>query len=312
MALRALAFGAAEGFAEWGDRRAFPVLFDHATDLKNNEHSRMAACAALGWVAGETEALAVISEIKRNAGNKPPDNMFQRGCLLEAFLQRGIPGTQKALLELLVTEDVPALQHRIARAIAKAGLDEATERALFEMAKHPLLRAAATLALLLGGSTDTALRALSGLVDVEQPELLEVAGAWARTFSYVSVEDLESGELLRRIAVARALARMKLGGARQTWALQTLRIKVGELVFDNGPHSLTRAVLRYRLWQLAKSDAAKSQLAIDALELLNEAGVLFALSAEPPRVRGAAFRAYFRALNPAPISGPMPEFENRD
>src|SRR5690606_21078515 len=51
MSLRAIGVGAAHGLSEWGDNRAFQPLLAYIEDPKNNEQSRMEACAALAWVA---------------------------------------------------------------------------------------------------------------------------------------------------------------------------------------------------------------------------------------------------------------------
>ena len=46
MTLRALGVGAADGFAQWGDPRAYPELVKYIEDKENNEQSRIEACFA--------------------------------------------------------------------------------------------------------------------------------------------------------------------------------------------------------------------------------------------------------------------------
>src|SRR3954469_3820777 len=47
MTLRAIGVGAADGMSEWRDHKSFKPLFDYINEPKNNEQSRMHACAAL-------------------------------------------------------------------------------------------------------------------------------------------------------------------------------------------------------------------------------------------------------------------------
>jgi hypothetical protein len=51
MTLRALGVGASDGFAQWGDPKAYDELVKYAEDPMENEQGRMEACFAIAWVA---------------------------------------------------------------------------------------------------------------------------------------------------------------------------------------------------------------------------------------------------------------------
>jgi hypothetical protein len=71
------------------------------------------------------------------------------------------------------------------------------------------------------------------------------------------------------------------------------------LMFDNGPHSFTRVVLRYRLMQMAKGDdAEKREGAIRTLKFMKEQGVLLALRNESGPTGELAASAYHELMNP--------------
>jgi len=63
----------------------------------------------------------------------------------------------------------------------------------------------------------------------------------------------------------------------QAWAKLALRRQLANLIYDNGPHSLTRVVLRRRLFDQAKGSGAKARSAALALSYLLEEGCLMAL-----------------------------------
>jgi hypothetical protein len=76
------------------------------------------------------------------------------------------------------------------------------------------------------------------------------------------------------------------------------------LIFDNGPHSFTRVVLRSRLFQMAKGDdAAKRAGSIRALKFMSEQGVLLALRDQNGPGGEQARAAYFELMNPKVVTG---------
>jgi len=128
MSLRAIGWGAADGFSEWGDHRAFQPLVKYIEDPKENEQSRLEACAALAWVAKDEDFVTVAEKIKQYSGNSPQDQVRQ-ACFLETLITRPIAGTSDALIGLLTgwsaslsAPDVSALTGSSAPKSAAAGL----------------------------------------------------------------------------------------------------------------------------------------------------------------------------------------------
>jgi HEAT repeat protein len=313
MSLRAIGVGAAHGFSQWQDPKAFKGLLKYIEEPMENEQSRMEACAALAWVGTSEDMLTVAKKIEEY--DKPDRNdQFRRACLLEAFVQRPVPGTAPALLGLLTPESAIPTRHQAARAIGKAEIDKETEAKLFEMMSDDALRNDAALALLLGGSPDVAARAVAMYADKPKAALEELGDLWFRTFGYWSKEDLESGRIFRWVDNAVAVSRVEVNQTAQEWATVLLMRQFDNLLFDNGPHSFTRPVLRHRLLSMAKDDSKKElqEGAIRTLKFMNEQGVLLALKDEKGTVEKLASEAYFELMNPKVVTGVnVPELESK-
>jgi HEAT repeat protein len=298
MTLRAIGVGAADGMSEWRDHKSFKPLFDYVQDPKNNEQSRMSACAALAWVAEKEDFIEVAKKIQEYSGMEKPDQI-RRACFLETLIQRPVPGTAAALMSLMTPEAAVETRHQVARAIAKGGFDQAVEGQLFEMMKNDALVNDAALALILGGTTDTATRAIAQYANKPKAALDELGDLWYRSFGYWSTEDLESGLVFKYVDNAEAISKLSIRMTQQEWARVMLMKQFDNLAFDNGPHSFTRVVLRFRLWQMAKSDdAARRAGAIRALKFMQEQGVLLALRDESGPTGELARAAYFELMNP--------------
>ncbi|HVJ20842.1 MAG TPA: HEAT repeat domain-containing protein [Polyangiaceae bacterium] len=303
MTLRALGVGAADGLSQWRDHKSFKPLLAYIEEPKNNEQSRMQACSALAWVAEKEDFLEVAKKIQQYSGNEKPDQV-RRACLLETLIQRPVPGTASALMSLMTPESMLETRHQVARAIAKGGFDQAVETQLFELMKNEALMDDAALALILGGSTETAARAVAAYADKPKAALELLGELWYKSFGYWSTEDLESGLLFKYVDNAEAISHVTLHATPQEWAKVLLMKQFDNLVFDNGPHSFTRTVLRYRLWQMAKGqDEAKRDGSIRALKFMKEQGVLLALRGEQGKSGELAREAYFELMNPKVVVG---------
>jgi HEAT repeat protein len=306
MTLRAVGVGAADGLSEWGDPKAFPLLLDYIEDSKNNEQSRMSACAALAWVAKPEDMITVAKKIQEYS---KPDKKSQtiRSCLLETLVTRPVPGTAGALLTLLTPDQELDTRHQISRAIGKAGLTPDVEAKLFEMQKNEQLLTDATLALVLGGAPETAARAIAYYGNKDEksrkPALDEFQDLYFRTFGYWSTEDLEKGRIFRWVDGAVAISRVEIAMTPQEWARVLLEKQFDNLHFDNGPHSFTRVVLRSRLMDMAKgTDEAARAGAIRTLKFMKEQGVLLALRDEPGKTGELAAEAYHDLMNPKVVT----------
>ncbi len=141
--------------------------------------------------------------------------------------------------------------------------------------KNEVLMNDAALALILGGTPRPAARTVALYADKPKAALDELGDLWYRSFGYWSTEDLESGLVFQYVDNAEAITRVTIRNTPQEWARVMLMKQFDNLIFDNGPHSFTRVVLRYRLWEMAKgSDEAKRAGAIRALKFMKEQGVL--------------------------------------
>ena len=157
----------------------------------------------------------------------------------------------------------------------------------------------AALALMLGGSPETASRAVALYANKPKAALDELGDLWYRSFGYWSTEDLESGLLFKFVDNAEAISKLSIRQTQQEWARVKLMEQFDNLTFDNGPHSFTRVVLRHRLWQMAKGDdAAKRAGAVRTLKFMQEQGVLLALRDESGPAGELARAAYFELMNP--------------
>lgn len=303
MSLRAIGVGAADGLSEWRDRKSFKPLLDYIEDPQNNEQSRFSACAALAWVAEKEDFLTIAKKISDYKGNEKPDEV-RRACLLEALIQRPVPGTAGALVSLMNPQSAVETRHQVARAIAKGGFDQSVEAQLFTMMSDDAMMNDAALALILGGSPETAARAVALYAGKRKEALDELGDLWYRSFGYWSQEDLESGLLFKYVDNAEAISKLSVRQTQQEWARVMLMKQFDNLIFDNGPHSFTRVVLRSRLFQMAKGDdAAKRAGSIRALKFMSEQGVLLALRDQNGPGGEQARAAYFELMNPKVVTG---------
>ncbi len=303
MTLRALGVGAADGMAQWQDPRGFKPLLKYIEEPKENEQARMSACAALPWVGSKEDMLEVAKKVQEYKKADKADSQ-RRACLLEAFIRRPIPGVSSALLPMLNAEATLETRHQVGAAIGKTGFDKDVEAKLFELLKTDSLLTDAALALILGGSPDTAKRAVAMFADKPKATVEELQNLWYDAFGYWSHEDLNSGRIFKWVDNAIAIQQVELKGVPQDWAPFLLMKQFDNLQFDNGPHSFTRVVLRQRLMQMAK-DTSKKELmegAIRTLKFMKEQGVLMALRDEKGPTGELAAAAYFELMNPKVIT----------
>lgn len=315
MSLNALGKGAADGLSEWGDPKAFDPLLEYVENPKENENARESACAALAWVSDQETIMKVAEKIGEYKGQDPAD-AFRRKCLLETLVQRPVPGTASALSSLMTADQAIETRTNLARAIAKAGIDDATQQKLMELSKDPALKNDAILALALGGSPDAAARAVATFADEDKTVIEAIKDMWYKSFGYWSDADLQEGVIFRYVDNAEAISRVVINATPQSWAAEKLTQQLDNLVFDNGPHSFTRVVLRNELYEMAQGDdAAKAAGAIRTLKFMKEKGTLMALREGEGEIAKLADAAVFEINNPnltagiAAPSEPKPEEE---
>jgi len=293
MTVRALAAGAASGFAEWGDARATPLLLKHIDDDRQNEESRLQACHALGRVLDTKGEKEIVARLGKWKAAKDAATQFRLGCVLHALRVHPTAAATPLLLELAAGSDA-SLVGNAARTLGYAELGADTERMLIARLSDARARHAAAVALLLGGSAGGAERALNATPESEVEGLRE---AYARGLDASVLDGSRLGTLLRWVRNARALATREPG----RFATQQLAKQLGELEYDTGPGSLTRVVLRRRLLELARAGTPDERAgAVDTLELLGERGVLLALAEGSDTLGERAARAAAALRPPQP------------
>jgi hypothetical protein len=307
MTLRAVGVGASQGFAQWGDARAYPILVRYIEDKQNNEQSRLDACFSLGWVATDDQMKEVAKKVKEL--DKPdPKTQVIRGCYLESLIRKPVPSATAGLVDLLNGSLDLEVQHQAARAIGFGGVTPAIAAQLFEKLKSPATRTDAALAILLGGDEDSVRRMFGMYNDVDPTGMDELKSAYDRTFGYWSDKNYENGDLARWIDNALTASRVKVRDALQEAPKLILARAIQGIDYDNGPHSVTRVQMRVRLMRDARSDDEKKRIqAVRILKFMGEKGVLMALKAEPGPSQELARQAFFELMNPKASTESLPE-----
>jgi HEAT repeat protein len=312
MTLRALGVGSSDGFAQWGDPKAYDDLVKYIEEPKENEQARMEACFALSWVATDDQMKNVVKKVNDTTGTDPKSNLL-RQCYLETLVHKPVPDATAGLIDLLVpaVTDIE-VRHQVARAIGMGGLTKDMAPQIFSKLSDVSLKADAELALILGADSDTASRAMATYNDPAIPAeaIEELKDVYNKTFGYWSDRNYENGDIARWVENAQALAHVKIHDQLQDWPRIILgRNLVESIEIDNGPHSMTRVQLRNRLLADAKgANEVKRNEAIALLKFTKEKGVLMALRSEPAPLGDMARQAFFEVMNPKATGEAIPEY----
>jgi HEAT repeat protein len=311
MTLRALGVGAADGFAQWGDARAYDDLTRYVEDPMENEQARVEACFALSWVATDDGMRDVVKKVHDNT-KTDAKSTFLRTCYLESLIHRPVPAATAGLVDELspVAPDLE-VRHQMARAIGMGGITPAMVPQIFQKLDDVSLKADAALALVLGADADTAARAIATYNDKAMPAeaIEELKDVYNKTFGYWSDHNYDVGDVARWVDNAEAIAHVKVHDQLQDWPRLILgRNLVESIEIDNGPHSMTRVQLRARLLVDAKGgNPEKRAEAIRMLKFTKEKGVLMALRSEPEPLGAMARAAFFEVMNPKATAESVPE-----
>ncbi len=234
MTLRALGVGAADGFAQWGDPKAYDDLVKYAEDPMENEQARMEACFALAWVATDDQMKDVVKKIHDNTKTDPKSN-FQRQCYLETVIRKPVPDATAGLIDLL-SATVPDMEvrHQVARAIGMGGITHNMVQPIFDKLSDTSMKADAALALILGADADTAARAIATYNDPSQPAeaIEELKDVYNKTFGYWSDRNYDNGDIARWVENAQAISHVKVHDALQDWPRADPRAQPGRVDRD--------------------------------------------------------------------------------
>ncbi len=312
MTIRALGVGASDGYAQWGDSRAFPILTKYIEDKENNEQARAEACFALSWVATDDQMKDVVKKV--HDYNKPdPQSQVILGCYLETLIHRPVPTATAGLIDLLQPATDLEVRKQVARAIGFGGLTRNMVPTLMDKLKDNELRNDAALALLIGADADTAARAIATYEDAPPEAMEDLKEGYNRTFGYWSDKNYENGDVARWVENALAVAHVKVHDGYQDWVKLLLSRALQGIEYDNGPHSITRVQFRARLYADARgSNDLKRQAAIEILKFMKERGVLMALRSEPGPVAEMARQAFFEVMNPKVATEHLPDAPKAD
>jgi hypothetical protein len=307
MTLRALGVGAADGFAQWGDSKACPILSRYIDNDNNNEQSRLEACFALSWVATDDQLTEVVKKV-HDLSKPDPKTALKRACYLETLVHRPVPAATRGLVDILSGDAPVEVRHQAARAMGFGGVDNEMATQLFDKLKDPNSRSDAALALMIGGTPDQAQRALASYNEVDNAAMEELKTIYNESFGYWSDKNYEKGDVARWIRNAESCAHVKVNGGLQDWPRMILGRAIQGIEFDNGPHSITRVQFRARLLNDAKSgDEGKRTDAVEILKFMKEKGVLMALRNEPAPLGDLARKAFFDVMNPKMTEEHIPD-----
>ncbi len=307
MTLRAIGVGAAHGFAQWGDSKAYAPLVKYIENSEENEQSRLEACFSLSWVATDEQMIEVVSKVKKFSKADPKESLI-RACYLETLIHRPVPSATAGLVELIKPDTDLEVRHQAARAIGFGGVQGPTASKLLELIKDPQVRSDAALAILIGADTDTVSRMMAMFNDYDPGAMEELKVIYNQTFGYWSDKNFENGDLARWISNAQACGHVRVKDALQDWPRLILSRAIQGIDYDNGPHSVTRVQLRIRLMRDALGqDAKKRDQAIVILKFMREKGVLMALRGETGPVGEQARQAFFEIMNPKATTDLLPQ-----
>ncbi len=265
MSLRALGTGASQGLAELGDPRATPLLVTYIEDPKENEQSRLEACNALAWVATDADLVAAARKaLLAQGGDK---QRMVAHCYLDGLAHTGSADAARVLAALLARGTEPTIRTAAARAIGLMGAPADVAPAIVTMLADPALHDDAALTLLLGGTQEQARAAIASYTgDISNLQL-----QYVQSLGFFSDAAYDRGQIARWAENADACR-------DAGWPVLMMSRALRGVEFDNGPHSLTRPVLRHRLAEDARSGTpTKKRQAALLLRLADEQGILASL-----------------------------------
>ncbi|MFO0615346.1 MAG: HEAT repeat domain-containing protein [Polyangiaceae bacterium] len=300
--VRAVQYGAADGLSELGDPKAAKPLMEFIEDKLLHEEARTAACQALAFASDEAIIKDVAARALKFSAMEKEADQWIGACYATTLAQSSHPQDVASLIDFIKPEMNLEVQAAIAQAVGASPLDDASVAKLRELMKIEGTRNAAALALVMGGNEDVAAQTIAAFGNLSQESMDSLKSQYFRAFGFWSDVDLQRKNIFRWVDNAESIGHVKVREAWQHWAIERLSDQFDNLVFDNGPHSQTRPVLRYQLVQMAKTgdDATKAE-AIRTLKFMREQGSLMALRKVEGVTGELAEKAFKELMNPIPI-----------
>jgi len=268
MTLRAINVGAADGSRN-GEIQGVPMLTKFIEDKQ--ETSRAAWRPASRSRGRDRPTHERHREEVHDFKGKDPKDQFIRGCYLEALLHRPVPGTSGGLVDMIDRDSDVEVRHQVrgpsGSAVSTTGSRSCSSRrwktSRCATTPHSRSFSAARRSGHQGGAM---------YADYRKEALDELKESYYRSFgtgrtTTSTKVGSTSGSTRPRRSPASGQGHAQIGRGC------VFRRSSTNLEFDNGPHSMTRVVLRYRLLEDAKKgDSAKKRGAIATLKFMKEQG----------------------------------------
>ena len=277
MALRSLAYGASDGLSHFGDPRAMKPLMTLIEDTTYHEEARLEASLALAWSGDAAMRLSLFPKIKALVATGTPASVFVALCYASSMTERPLDVFAPELFALLSPSIKVEIRTLASEALASIKLDPTTETALEGALNEKALRTHAAVSLLLAGTGPVA-PLLAKIDGFESGEREQIRTSIMAVTNRIREDDLALTRPVRWVSRANACADVVLHGQAQTWVRDSVQWGFENVRYDNGPHSVTRPVLRYRLLQAARKGGPNAAGYVAVLSLMNEKGALLSLT----------------------------------
>ncbi|MDC3962013.1 hypothetical protein [Polyangium jinanense] len=277
MVLRALGVGASQGLSHFADPRAAQPLMKLVEDTTWHEEARFEACDALAWCTDDAARASLFPKIKAQMATGGPKSDFVAGCYASVFTERSAAGNAMDMVDLFERATLDSVRRSMAYGLGLIALESAAQARLEAKLGDKRLRVDAAIALLLGGSGPMT-RLLSSIDGFDAREKEQIKMALTNGMAHVTDEDPTFANVLRWATRAEEAADVVVRGERQTWVRDAVAAGLESVSFGWRPHSVTRSVLRYRLFRAAQTDATNRRGLIAMLALMKERGTLLALA----------------------------------
>lgn len=259
---------AVRAIGRYGRAEAAPALMRIIEDPQDDIRLRHDAGLALGAVANDEVLRQVLAKVQQ-----PDLDEAARRYYLGALWQRPSRALAGALLDLIANPATPPDVRRPAAVAVGYAADPANDGRLMSLLESDVTKHAAAVAIALGGSDEAAQRLVARLRDDSdlrqalQDDLMNETNDW---FNLVTSELWESGQMIRRIRVARILNESGFGFA---WLPLVARLRSGWTGIDG----LSARDIRMRIWDMLRSDDAEQREVAAALfGAMGETGLLMA------------------------------------
>lgn len=266
---------ALRGLAYFGRPEAADKLIEVIEDPEDDYRIQAEAGKALGLIADDALKQRILQKIQNKELEKD-----MRVAYVQGLWRKPDQALAAKLMPMLSSSETPAqIRRAAALAVGYVG-DPAHDAKLQELLKSEedqTLRNAA-FAVVLGGSEEAAdvlLTAMEDNRDLREVLRYAITNEENDNFNVVTKSAFESGQIYRRLRVARAMGEGDEDEKSYSyvWNQVISRLKAGW----DGPNGVTPRYIRSKLYEaLTGDDAARRELAAEVLTAMGERGLLLA------------------------------------